>query len=193
MALQCQHQNVVTFLGATLEGSPVILMEMMDASLRSAYEEERVKDYQINGILRDVAKALHFLHTRPDPVIHHDVSSANVLLKVLYNGEWLAKLGDLGTANLQHYIATPFPEAMAYGAPEAGDYTRHSAKMDVYSFGVVIIETPLKHRSNNNIHSMINWSPVVPNNIQVTDQLCMMFLYSWMGLLLPSIEYYSKV
>ena len=72
----------------------------MDTSWRSAYEQERVKDNQIHGILHDVAKALHFLHTRPDPVIHHDVSSANVLLKVLFNGEWLAKLGDLGTAKI---------------------------------------------------------------------------------------------
>ena len=28
MALLCQHQNIVTFLGATLEGHPVILMEL---------------------------------------------------------------------------------------------------------------------------------------------------------------------
>ena len=144
MALECQHQNIVTFLGATLEGPPVILMEMMDTSLRSAYEEEIVKDHQINGILHDVAKALHFLHTRPDPVIHRDVSSANVLLKVLYNGEWLAKLGDLGTAKIQQQVATAGPGAMAYGAPEAADYTKHSPKMDVYSFGVVIIETLTK-------------------------------------------------
>ncbi|XP_065914646.1 probable serine/threonine-protein kinase drkA isoform X2 [Dysidea avara] len=144
MALVCQHQNIVTFLGATLEGPPVILMEMMDTSLRSAYEEEIVKDDQINGILHDVAKALHFLHTRPDPVIHRDVSSANVLLKVLYNGEWLAKLGDLGTAKIQQQVATAGPGAMAYGAPEAADYTKHSPKMDVYSFGVVVIETLTK-------------------------------------------------
>ena len=144
MALECQHQNIVTFLGATLEGPPVILMELMDTSLRSAYEEERVKDHQIHGILHDVTKALHFLHTRPDPVIHRDVSSANVLLKVLYNGEWLAKLGDLGTAKIQQQVATAGPGAMAYGAPEAADYTKHSTKMDVYSFGVVIIETLTK-------------------------------------------------
>ena len=28
MALHCQHENIVTFLGATLEGHPVILMEL---------------------------------------------------------------------------------------------------------------------------------------------------------------------
>ena len=144
MALTCQHQNIVTFFGTTLEGPPVILMELMDSSLRSAYEEERVKDHQIHGILHDVAKALHFLHTRPDPVIHRDVSSANVLLKVLYNDDWQAKLGDLGTANIQQQIATPGPGAIIYGAPEAANPKKHSPKMDVYSFGVLVLETLTK-------------------------------------------------
>ena len=140
MALQCQHQNIITFLGATLEGPPVILMELMDTSLRSAYEHGNIKDHQVLGILYDIARALHFLHTRPDPVIHRDVSSANVLLKALYNGEWLAKLGDLGTAKIQQQAATAGPGAIAYGAPEAGDFTRHSPKMDVYSYGVLMLE-----------------------------------------------------
>ena len=140
MALHCQHQNIVTFLGATLEGPPVILMELMDTSLRSAYEQGNIKDHQVLGILYDTASALHFLHTRPDPVIHRDVSSANVLLKALYNGGWLAKLGDLGTAKIQQQAATAGPGAIAYGAPEAADFTKHSPKMDVYSYGVLMLE-----------------------------------------------------
>ena len=144
MALHCQHQNIVTFLGATLEGPPVILMELMDTSLRDAYEHGKIKDHQRLGILCDVASALHFLHTRPDPVIHRDVSSANVLLKILYNGEWLAKLGDLGTAKIQQQAATAGPGAIAYGAPEAADFTKHSPKMDVYSYGVLMLEVLTK-------------------------------------------------
>ena len=140
MALQCQHQNIVTFLGATLEGPPVILMELMDTNLRSAYEQGHIRDHQVLGILYDIASALHFLHTRPDPVIHRDVSSANVLLKAQYNGEWLAKLGDLGTAKIQQQAATAGPGAITYGAPEAGDFTKHSPKMDVYSYGVLVLE-----------------------------------------------------
>ena len=144
MALHCQHQNIVTFLGATLEGPPVMLMELMSTSLRSAYYQGNIKDHQVLGILHDIAKALHFLHTRPDPVIHRDVSSANVLLKALYNGEWLAKLGDLGTAKIQQQIATAGPGAIAYGAPEAVDSTKHSPKMDVYSYGVLMLEVLTK-------------------------------------------------
>ena len=144
MALHCQHQNIVTFLGATLEGPPVMLMELMSTSLRSAYEQGNIKDHQVLGILHDIARALHFLHTRPDPVIHRDVSSANVLLKALYNGEWLAKLGDLGTAKIQQQAATAGPGAIAYSAPEAADFTKHSPKVDVYSYGVLMLEVLTK-------------------------------------------------
>ena len=140
MAIQCQHHNIVAFLGATLEEPLVILMELMDTSLRSANEEGNIKDHQMLGIFHDIANALHFLHTRPDPAIHREVSSTNVLLKVLYNGEWLAKLGDLGTAKIQQHITTPGPGALTYAAPEAADPNCHSTKMDVYSFGVLVIE-----------------------------------------------------
>jgi len=141
MALHCQHENIVTFLGATLEGSPIILMELMDFSLRNAYEQGSVKDHQTLSIFYDVAKALHFLHTRSNPVIHRDVSSANILLKDCGNKKWLAKLGDLGTAKIQQQTKTPGPGTMAYAAPEVADPTQHSPKMDVYSYGILIIET----------------------------------------------------
>ena len=144
MALHCQHQNIVTFLGVTLGDHPIILMELMDMNLRDAYTRGKVKGHQVLGILRDVAKALHFLHTRPDPVIHRDVSSANVLLKAQYNVEWLAKLGDLGTAKIQQHITTPGPGALAYAAPEVADPNSHSAKMDVYSYGVLVVEVLTK-------------------------------------------------
>ena len=49
--------------------TPIILMELMDMNLRDAYTRGKVKGLQVLGILCDVAKALHFLHTRPDLVI----------------------------------------------------------------------------------------------------------------------------
>ena len=154
MALHCQHQNIVTFLGVTLENHPVILMELMDINLRSAYKRGSVKYQQVLKIFYDIASALHFLHTRPDPVIHRDVSSANVLLKDCGNEKWLAKLGDLGTAKLQQYCTTPGPGALAYAAPEVADPKRHSTKMDVYSFGVLVIEVLTKTIPFQNLNTL---------------------------------------
>ena len=154
MSLLCQHQNIVTFLGVTLENYPVILMELMDISLRNAYKKGNVEYKQILGILNNIASALHFLHTRPDPVIHRDVSSANVLLKAQYNREWLAKLGDLGTAKLQQYCTTPGPGALAYAAPEVADPKSHSTKMDVYSYGVLVVEILTKTLPFKNLSTL---------------------------------------
>ena len=154
MALHCQHQNIVTFLGVTLENHPVILMELMDISLRSAYKRGNVKYWQVLKIFYDIASALHFLHTRPDAVIHRDVSSANVLLKACGNEKWLAKLGDLGTAKLQQYCTTPGPGALAYAAPEVADPKRHSTKMDVYSFGVLVVEILTKTLPFQNLNTL---------------------------------------
>ena len=63
MVLQCQYQNIVTFLGATVIDPPVILMELMDTNLKRAYEQRRIEDYQDFEILYDIASALCFLHT----------------------------------------------------------------------------------------------------------------------------------
>ena len=154
MALGCQHQNIITFLGVTLENHPVILMELMDINLRSAYKRGSIKYQQVPKIFCDIASALHFLHTRPDPLIHRDVSSANVLLKDCGNEKWLAKLGDFGTAKLQQYCTTPGPGALAYAAPEVADPKDHSTKMDVYSFGVLVIEVLTKTLPFQNLNTL---------------------------------------
>ena len=39
---------------------------------------------------------------------------------------------------------TAGPGAIAYGAPEAADFTKHSPKMDVYSYGVLMLEVLAK-------------------------------------------------
>ena len=143
VAVLCQHKNIVTFVGATLGDSPVILMELMDTNLRNAYRQEnnkiRISDHEMFRICHDIAAALNFLHTLSDPVIHRDVSSANVLLKQT-NGKWLAKLGDFGTTKIQRLANTPCPGAAVYSAPESSDPSRHSTKMDVYSFGILFLE-----------------------------------------------------
>ena len=140
-AVICQHENIIKCFGVTLDGRPVILMELMDMSLRVAYGQNRITDNQKPQILCNVAQALHYLHSLPvGPVIHRDVSSANVLLKSIPDGKWLAKLGDLGTAKIQKHAATPGPGAIAYAAPEVAKPNCHSPKMDVYSFGILVLE-----------------------------------------------------
>ena len=141
IAAKLRHPNLVQFIGATLEGEPVILTELMASSLRAVLERGPLEPAHITSIARDVARALNYLHlTQPDPILHRDVSSANVLLNPGPGGSWLAKLSDYGSANFTRQVRTAGPGNPSYAAPEAAVPSRQSPKMDVFSFGVLLVE-----------------------------------------------------
>ena len=141
IAAKLRHPNLVQFIGATLEGEPVILTELMATSLRAILERGPLNPAQITSISRDVARALNYLHlTKPDPIIHRDVSSANVLLNLGPDQTWLAKLSDYGSANFVQRVTTAGPGNPAYASPEASNPSSQSPKMDVFSYGVLLVE-----------------------------------------------------
>ena len=143
MAAQARHPNLLQFIGATMDDQePIILTELMPTSLRRILEEGTVlTGEQITSISCDVSKALNYLHlSNPDPIVHRDVSSANVLLEPCGPGRWRAKLSDYGSVNFVRYTTTAGPGNPLYAAPEANDPHRQSPKMDVYSFGMLLVE-----------------------------------------------------
>ena len=146
---QVRHPNLLLLIGAVLttEGAgPLIVTELLDRSLRSAYKDGVLEERCKVPILRDVASALTYLHSHRTPIIHRDVSSANVLLEgVRPEIQWKAKLSDFGSANLSHLATTPAEGAAVYSAPEVSteDRSRQTAKIDVYSFGVLVCEVAL--------------------------------------------------
>ena len=141
IAAKLRHPNLVQFIGATLEGEPVILTELMASSLRAVLERGPLEPAHITSVARDVARALNYLHlTQPDPILHRDVSSANVLLNPGPGGSWLAKLSDYGSANFTRQVRTAGPGNPSYAAPEAAVPSQQSPKMDVFSFGVLLVE-----------------------------------------------------
>ena len=51
----------------------------MEKSLRALFEERSLSETEIRVISLDVARALNYLHQKkPSPIIHRDISSANV-------------------------------------------------------------------------------------------------------------------
>ena len=140
-----RHPNLVLFLGAVIEGDArelIILSELMDGSLRDVLEKSQLSRSQIKSFSIDIARALNYLHScKPQPLIHRDVSSANVLLQHLGPDYWKAKLSDYGSLHSINLAHTVGPGNAVYAAPEAmclgGQQT---CKMDVYSFGVLLIE-----------------------------------------------------
>ena len=143
MAARCRHPNLLQFIGATNEGVPLIVTEIMHTSLRKKLERGEVSGEHIMNISIGVACGLNYLHkTTPSPILHRDVSSANVLLNPLPSNQWLAKLSDFGSFNFMQASQTVNAGNPVYAAPEGLDPSKgaHSPAMDVYSFGVLMHE-----------------------------------------------------
>ena len=119
IASRCRHPCLLQFIGATNdEGTPLFVTELMESSLRTLLERQPLPTSDISILSVDIAQALNYLHLSKPPIIHRDISSANVLL--WRQGEqWRGKVSDYGTANFMQQIMTVAPGAMIYSAPEA--------------------------------------------------------------------------
>ena len=145
-----RHPNLLLFIGAVLDhpsGHPLIITEIMDTSLRQAYEKGQLTDKSTKlSVLRDTAAGLNYLHCHPDEIIHRDVSSANVLLESRGPNKWRAKLSDFGSANVAPKAFTQGMGTLVYSAPESipdilGTKKQQlTTKMDVFSYGVLLCE-----------------------------------------------------
>ena len=116
----CRHPNLLQFIGATNDdGRPLFVTELLETSLRHLLSERALNLEEIVSLALNVAKGLNYLHlNRPLPIIHRDISSANVLLW-RRDDCWRAKLSDYGSANFMRQCMTVNPGAIIYSAPEA--------------------------------------------------------------------------
>ncbi len=143
---QIRHPNLVLLIAATVDSDAghLIVTELLDTTLLKAYQKGKLSTVTCKlGVLRDVASALNYLHLhRPEPIIHRDVSSANVLLEAKPNDTWKAKLADFGSAKLVREAATIGPGSPAYSAPEVSSQLGipQTSKVDVYSYGILVCE-----------------------------------------------------
>ena len=120
IASRCRHPCMLQFIGATNdEGSPLFVTELMESSLRALLKQQPpLSCTDISVIALDVAQALNYLHKSEPPIIHRDISSANVLLW-RQGDHWRGKVSDYGTANFIRKNMTVGPGAVNYSSPEA--------------------------------------------------------------------------
>ena len=120
IASRCRHPCLLQFIGATNDdGIPLFISELLETSLRALLEQRQLEEAEKSIISLDVSLALNYLHNmKPSPIIHRDVSSANVLLW-RQGDQWRGKLSDYGTAKFVECIMTRAPGAAIYSAPEA--------------------------------------------------------------------------
>ena len=127
IASQCRHPNLLQFICATRDDQDrlLIVTELMDMALRAfleqrAREKSLLKHPDVKLISLDVARGLNYLHSKtPNPIIHRDVNSANVLLWIEKDSVRRAKISDYGSANFMQACNTVNPGAALYAAPEA--------------------------------------------------------------------------
>lgn len=141
LASRVRHPNIVLFIGACVEKEVMMLTEVVPTSLRKQFQWKgnHLSQDQRISIGLDVARALNYLHLlRPDPIIHRDINSANVLLEPSSPTGWRAKLADYCSINFkQQYKPT---SSEVYVTPETGCSRSLSPKMDIFSFGMLLIE-----------------------------------------------------
>ena len=143
------HPHIVQFLGVHfLSGSrvPILILEKMDISLRGYLEKHKKEEIPLSAkvyILRQVAQALSYLHSRTPPLVHHDLSPNNILLNEV---SLVTKVTDFGMSRaLESSKMTrksSVKGTLAFMAPEAlHSPPKYDEKLDVFSYGNVTMTT----------------------------------------------------
>ena len=147
-----RHPQIVQFLGIYFDPShtPVMVLEKMDASLRSLLETTPKEDFPLINkvvILRQVAQGLVYLHSHSPKLVHHDLSPNNILVNEV---TYLTKLTDFGMTRAIDAASLTRSSSIkgtpGFVAPEALRYPpRYNDKLDVFAYGNVII-TVITHQ-----------------------------------------------
>ena len=167
IASRCRHPCLLQFIGATNdEGTPLFVTELMETSLRALSEQRSLSPTEVYVISLDVAQALNYLHLKkPSPIIHRDISSANVLLWREAD-QWRGKVSDYGTANFKRDIMTACPGSRIYSAPEALTENQ-TAKVCVHLYIWVIflnclfvftVNSLVKYFYNKKLNQFVDWA-----------------------------------
>ena len=170
----CHNQNIVEFMGVVVDHPSIIITELMDCTLYAALADHNVTLEHTHSISIDIAQGLLYLHNiQPQPIIHCNVNTPNVLLKKDKN-RWIAKLSDLCSAQFARLanvqlLAPEYCDSM-HSAPEVQqeDSTfQQTEKIDVYSFGVLLIEMLTREMPIGSIEALVRsvqtrWPHFVP-------------------------------
>ncbi|XP_023754045.1 putative receptor-like protein kinase At5g39000 [Lactuca sativa] len=151
MLSEYQHQNIITLIGFCDDNNEMILVYeyAINGSLNTYLSVTTTTDdlswQHCLKIWIDIAFVLYYLHNhvaKKHRIIHHDITSANILL----DENWNSKLSDFGLARIglpnQHntFVITHPGGTPGYSDPQyerTGFLTKES---DVYSSGVVLFE-----------------------------------------------------
>ncbi|KAE8678417.1 Detected protein of confused Function [Hibiscus syriacus] len=143
-----RHPNVVQFLGAVTQSSPMIIVtEYLPKGDLRAY-------LKLKGALKlklavkfalDIARGMNYLHEhKPEAIIHRDLEPSNILrddsghLKVADFG--VSKLLKVANRVKEDRPVTSQETSWRYVAPEVFRNEEYDTKVDVFSFALILQE-----------------------------------------------------
>ena len=152
-----RHPNITQFLGLCFLPQtqlPLLVMERLETSLDDLLEHIHNLPLSLKcSVLEDVACGLLYLHDRPSPVIHRDLTANNVLL----TSSLVAKISDMGNSRIVDMrggqmarTLSKLPGTLVYMPPEALDDThRYGPSLDVFSYGHLALFTLTQVRGSS--------------------------------------------
>ncbi|KAH7651391.1 Non-specific serine/threonine protein kinase protein [Dioscorea alata] len=144
---QIRHPNVVQFLGAVTQSSPMMIVTeyLPKGDLRAFLKRKgALKPLVAVRFALDISRGMNYLHEhKPEAIIHRDLEPSNILrddsghLKVADFG--LSKLLKVNTVREDRPLVCQ-DTACRYVAPEVFRNEEYDTKVDVFSFALILQE-----------------------------------------------------
>lgn len=143
-----KHPKILLLYGisATSQASWLICELCGKGSLRMLLNDQKTPLSLLTQIslCLDIADGMMYLHQRKPPIIHRDLKTHNIFIVEKSPGEYIAKIGDWGSARA---IALSKEKTLTQGvgtacwlAPEVILHAHYSKESDVYAFGIILWE-----------------------------------------------------
>ncbi|KAM1650853.1 hypothetical protein FF1_003488 [Malus domestica] len=180
-----KHKHVLPMLGFCIKDNVLISVYdflpkgSLEGNLHGKNKDKSVLSWEVRfNAAVGIAEALNYLHGKcPQPVIHRDVKSSNILL----TKDLEPQLSDFGLA-IWGPTTTSFKTecdvvgTFGYLAPEYFMYGKISDKIDVYAFGVVLLELlsgrkPIGSETPKEQESLVMWAKPKIESGDVKDLL----------------------
>lgn len=134
---RCEHENIIHLYASFEEDNHTFLIqELAEGSLfEKMLEERRFSEEKVSSIVRDVGRALAYMHSLSPAILHRDLKPENVLF---LGGRW--KLADFGWSSSAEGFRNTYCGTSEYLAPEMIRGSGHCEKLDVWTLGVLTFE-----------------------------------------------------
>ena len=141
---QANHPNIVKFIGVVKNDRDKYDLTLILERLSTDLQKFLTRGVHLSlsakvSILHDVSCGLLYLHQCQRPIIHRDLTAANILLTV----DSQAKIADLGVSRIFDRSLkelSKLPGTLAYMPPEAlKDRSFYNESLDIFSFGVLAL------------------------------------------------------